>query len=326
MRALTCTKYADPPELMWSEVPTPSPMDDELLLDIEAVGLSSFDNVLLSGNYQEKPRLPLIIGRECAGTVAAVGANLNPALIGQRAAAISFGGCLAEQAIAKISDTMMLPENMSTATGAACLSAYATMLYALGDCADLRDGETILVLGAAGTVGQAAIDVGQALGAHVVAAASSPEKRKAALDRGAQIAIDYMSENWRTELKKIVPDGIDIIVDPVGGSFSETAFRQLAPSGRHLVIGFTAGKIPCLPLNLPLLKRASLVGVNWGGFAQQEPEANSALLSRLQTMLGSGRLTPHPPETYNCDEVQIILNGIKDRRSIGKPVILLSSI
>ena len=144
--------------------------------------------------------------------------------------------------------------------------------------------------------------------------------------RGAEVAIDYTSDSWRTELKRIVPGGIDIVVDTVGGSFSEIAFRHLAPRGRHLVIGFTAGKIPCLPLNLPLLKRASLVGVNWGGFAQHEPEANAALLSRLGMMLAKGKLTPRSPKTYSVDQVEIVLNDLKNRRSIGKPVILLDGL
>jgi NADPH2:quinone reductase len=292
MRALICTEYGDPPKLARREVPSPSPAEGELLLNIEAVGLGYFDNVLLSGRYQEKPPLPLILGRECSGTVMAIGASVDPNLIGQRVAAISFAGCMAEQAVVKISDAMSLPHGMSAAKAASCLSAYATMLYALTDCADINTDDAVLVLGAAGTVGQAAIDVALALGGRVIAAASSPEKRSAALARGAEIAIDYTTDSWRTELKRIVPGGIDIVVDPVGGSFSEMAFRQLAPRGRHLVVGFTAGVIPCLPLNLPLLKRASLVGVNWGGFARCEPEANAALLNRLHKMLANGKLTP----------------------------------
>lgn len=322
MRALICTAYGVPPQLELSEIPAPVPGADELLIDVESVGLGYFDAVLLSGLYQEKPALPFVPGREFCGVVAAAGPGMDAGLTGRRIAGISFTGCLAKQALVRRGHFMALPDNMDASTGGAFLSAYATMLYALENCAAQKPGENILILGAAGTVGQAAIDIGRALGGKIVAAASSEAKRAAAIARGADSATDYAAADWRDQLRRLAPQGFDIVVDPVGGAFSETAFRHLAPGGRHLVVGFSAGEVPRLPLNLPLLKRASLVGVDWGGFSQQEPEANSRLLSRLHNMLRDGLLRPEPASAHTIEEVGQVIADFQARRMIGKPVIV----
>jgi len=323
MRALICSAFGDPPTLSLGEMPSPRPAADELLVDVEAVGLGYFDTVLLRGIYQEKPALPFVPGREFCGVVAEAGTDMDAALVGKRIAGISFTGCLAERALVKRGHFMVLPDGMDPVTGSAFLSAYATMLYALENCGAQKPGERVLVLGAAGTVGQAAIDIARALGGHVVAAASAEAKRAAATARGAHGVTDYTAADWRDQLRAAAPTGFDIVVDPVGGGYSETAFRHLAPGGRHLVIGFSAGEVPRLPFNLPLLKRASLVGVDWGGFSQQEPEANAALLLRLHDMLADGRLTPKASRTYGIGEVGEVVADLQARRSIGKPVILL---
>ncbi|TDE35677.1 NADPH:quinone oxidoreductase family protein [Antarcticimicrobium sediminis] len=326
MRALICEEYGSPPKLTRGQIPDPAPGPGEAKLAVEAVGLGYFDSVLLRGMYQEKPPLPMIPGRECCGTVVALGAGTDPTLLGRRVAAIAFTGCMAEYAIVRISDTVPLPRRMPATIGAAFLSAYATMLYALTNCGHQRAGETLLVLGASGTLGMAAIDLGRALGGRVIAAASTPAKREAARMRGAEATVDYTAHDWRDRLRDLAPSGVDIVVDPVGGSYSEPAFRHLAPNGRHLVLGFTAGEIPRLPLNLPLLKRANLVGVDWGGFAQQEPNVNAALLARLGEMLTIGSLTPSPSRTYTVATFGQAIEDLVARRSIGKPVVVLEDL
>jgi NADPH2:quinone reductase len=212
---------------------------------------------------------------------------------------------------------------MGSLTGAATLISYATALYGLQDCGKLARGERVLVLGAGGTVGIAAIDVARALGAKVVAMASTDDKRQLCRDRGAEIVLDSTDPAWRKQLMAEVGP-VDIVVDSVGGAWSEPAFRSLAPGGRHLVVGFAAGEIARLSLNLCLLKRASVVGVNWGGFMQAEPAANRALLARLAIMLAEGRLDPSIFSVHSIEELPDILDGFMSRRSVGKPVLRLS--
>lgn len=323
MKALLCHAFGDPPELSPGEVADPTPGPGEALIQVEAVGLGFFDALLLAGRYQERPPLPFIPGRELAGRVVAVGEGGDPALIGVRVAALAFGGALAECAVAKADHCLILPPAMDPATAGGLLSAYATSLYALEVQGRLRAGETVLVLGGAGAVGAAAIDVAKALGARVAAAASTPEKRERCRRRGADVVIDYTAPDWRAALRGALGGGIDVVVDMVGGAASEPAFRSLNPGGRHLVVGFASGEIPRLPLNLPLLKRASVVGVEWGGFQLGDPAGNRALLDRLGAMLADGRLRPDPPSTHGTGEVAALLRGFLDRSILGKPVVLL---
>ena len=324
MKAMQCRAYGDPPELWTGEVEDPAPGPGEVLIDVEAVGLGYFDAVLLGGKYQEKPALPFVPGREHAGRVIALGDGADPSLLGARVAAISFRGALAEKSVALAAHCMAVPQGMDAAAAGSFLSAYATSLYALETRGAMREGETVLVLGAAGTVGSAAIDVAKALGGRVVAAASSPAKRDFCLERGADVVIDYTQPSWRASLKEhLGGGGPDLIVDTVGGPASEPAFRSIAPGGRHLVVGFAAGEIARLPLNLPLLKSASVVGVDWGGFMQRDPSGNRILLERLGTLLETGRLRPEASTVHELDEVASVLRALLDRRSIGKPVILM---
>lgn len=323
MRALICSAYGDPATLTMGEIAAPKPDGDEILIEVETVGLGYFDTVLLRGLYQEKPALPFIPGRECCGIVLKVGVGVDPNLIGKRVAGVSFTGALAEQATLKSGHFMQVPAQMSAAAAGSFISAYATMLYALENCGKLKKGEHVLVLGAAGTVGQAAIALTRALGGRSTAAASSPEKRAQSLTQGAETASDYTSAEWRAELRRIAPIGFDLIVDPVGGAYSETAFRHIAPGGRHLVLGFSSGEVPRLALNLPLLKRASVIGVDWGGFSQNEPEANAALLQRLYTLIDCRAINPEPSEIYPLEEVSAVISALQNRQMIGKPVIAI---
>ncbi|MGA0595229.1 NADPH:quinone oxidoreductase family protein [Enterovirga sp. CN4-39] len=323
MRALICTAFGDEPSLELADVPAPKPGPNEVLVRVEAVGVGFFDTVLLAGRYQEKPDLPMIPGREFCGIVEAGGRDIDPALVGRRVAGTAFGGCLAEFALAKRGHFAVLPEGTPSTTGAAFLSSYATALYSLESCGHVRPGEVVLVLGAAGTVGEASIDVAKALGATVVAAASTEEKRAHCLRRGADNVIDYTRPDWRRALTAAVGRPVNIVVDPVGGSLSETAFRSLGPGGRFLVVGFADGEIGRIPLNLPLLKRASIVGVDWGGFMQAEPEANERLLARLVGLLADGLIRPSPTSTRALSEFPDVLAELRRRASIGKPVIVL---
>ncbi|SMH37182.1 NADPH:quinone oxidoreductase family protein [Azospirillum agricola] len=321
MKALYCLSYGEPPALRVAEIAEPQPGPGEALIAVEAVGLGGFDAVLLGGRYQERPEPPFVPGRELAGRVLAVGEGGDPALIGARVAAIAFKGALAERTVARCDHCLAVPPAMDAATAASILSAYATSLYALETCGRMKAGETVLVLGGAGTVGAAAIDIARGLGGRVVAAASSAEKLDFCRARGADLAVDYGDPNWRRAMTERLGGGIDLVLDPVGGALSEPAFRSLAPGGRHLVVGFAAGDIPRIPLNLPLLKRASIVGVDWGGFMQQEPAANRALLARLRDLLDSGALRPERPIIHPLSALVPLLDDFRNRRSVGKPVI-----
>ncbi len=323
MKALHCLSYGEPPELRVAEVAEPVPGPGEALIAVEAVGLGGFDAVLLGGRYQERPEPPFVPGRELAGRVLAVGEGGDPALVGARVAAISFTGAMAERAVARLAHCMATPPEMDAAAAASILSAYATSLYALESCGRMAAGETVLVLGGAGTVGAAAIGIAKALGGQVVAAASSAEKLEACRERGADHVVDYGDPDWRRVLTGMVGGGVDLVLDPVGGDLSEPAFRSLRPGGRHLVVGFASGTIPRIPLNLPLLKRASIVGVDWGGFMQREPEANQALLARLRGLFDTGVLRPEPPAVHPLGALGRLLEDFRARRSVGKPVIRL---
>ncbi|WP_052710122.1 NADPH:quinone oxidoreductase family protein [Azospirillum thiophilum] len=321
MKALHCLSYGEPPELRIADVAEPEPGPGEALIAVEAVGIGGFDAVLLGGRYQERPEPPFIPGRELAGRVLAVGEGGDPALVAVRVAAIAFGGALAERAVARCDHCMATPPGMDAATAASILSAYATSLYALESCGRMRAGETVLVLGGAGTVGAAAIDIARGLGGRVVAAASSPEKLEFCRARGAELAVDYGDPDWRRAMTERLGGGVDLVLDPVGGTLSEPAFRSLAPGGRHLVVGFAAGEIPRIPLNLPLLKRASIVGVDWGGFMRTEPAANRTLLARLRALFDSGALRPERPAIHPLSALVPLLDDFRNRRSVGKPVI-----
>ena len=240
--------------------------------------------------------------------------------------ALAPDGALAERIALPARSSTPVPDAVDPAIAAGMLVNYSTALYGLDMCGALRMGETILVLGAAGAVGDAALDVAQAMGARTIAAASSPEKLAACRARGAGLAIDYSKPDWRKALEAAnAGHRIDMVYDPVGGAYSETAFRCLSPGGRHLVVGFATGEIPRIPLNLPLLKRSSIVGVDWGGYVRANPaaDANAPILARLLTWLVDGCIDPRPHVTMHLDQAPAILRRLLDRQSIGKPVVRL---
>ncbi len=321
MRAVLCENYCEPKDLVIRDIPAPTPGEGQVAIDVEAAGLGYADALNVRGGYQLKRPLPFVPGSEVAGRVVALGAGAPASLLGKRVMALS-GGALAQRVVAPVLQTVELPDTVSSESAAGCLVAYCTALYGLETCGQLRAGETMLVLGAAGGVGLAAIDVARAIGVRVIAAASSAEKIALAVRHGAEFGVDYSQPEWRKELTVRNGDrAIDAVYDPVGGPYSETALRCLAPGGRFLVIGFATGEIPRIPLNLALLKRCSIVGVDWGGHMRAAPGNNQPLLQRLASLLAAGRLAPAATSVHALDEAPEMLQRLLERRSLGKPVV-----
>lgn len=289
MRAVVCEAFGPPEALREVTLPRPVPQADEVLVRVTATGVGYVDGLLIAGQYQVKPALPFYPCSEFAGEVAAVGADVSYVEVGQRVFG-SAGAALADFIVAKRSQCFPAPDSLADAQAASLFINYLTALYGLDACGRLHPGETVLVLGAAGGVGSAAVAVAKALGARVVAAASNEAKRSAALATGADAVVDYGDSQWREDLRAQCPDGLDLVYDPVGGQVTEPALRSLAPGGRFLVVGFASGQIPKVALNLALLKRCSIVGVDWGGQARANPGINQRLMTQLLDLLASGRL------------------------------------
>lgn len=322
MKAIRCLEYGPPSSLVLEEINDPAPKPGQVVIETEAAGLGYVDALLVAGLYQVKTPLPFTPGSEVAGKVVALGDGVPEAMLGKRVMALSPAGALAEKLVLPAAACIPVPDAMSAEAAAGFIVSYCTALYGFETCGHLKPGETVLVLGAAGGVGMAAIDVAKAMGATVVAAASSNAKREAAKAAGADFTIDYTKAEWRKELEPLTGRrDVDLVYDPVGGDISETAFRCLAPGGRHLVIGFAAGGIPRIPLNLPLLKRSSIVGVDWGGYIRANPANNIPLLKTLTEMANEGRIHPEPAASYPLEEAPAVLQRLLDRESVGKPVI-----
>ncbi len=321
MRAVVCRKWGTPDELEVAEVESRSPSAGEVRIAVRAAGVNFPDALMVQGKYQVKPPFPFTPGAEIAGEVLAVGEGVTHLKPGMRVAAFCGTGGFAEEAVCPAAVAMPLPDGMDYPLAAAFSLAYGTSWHAVVDRAQLKAGETMLVLGAAGGVGLAAVEIGKALGATVIAAASSAEKLEVCRAHGADHLIDYQKDDLREALKKL---GLapDVIYDPVGGALAEPAFRSIAWRGRYLVVGFAAGDIPALPLNLALLKGASLVGVFWGEFAKREPKANLAGMRQLLGWLGEGKIRPLISRTYRLQEVPQALNDLLARRATGKLVVV----
>jgi len=322
MRAIRCHAYTGPNDLRLENVPDPMPGAGQVLIKVEACGLGFVDGLHVQGKYQVKIPLPFTPGSEAAGRVIALGAGADDNLMGKRVAGFVMGGGLAEKALMMAGACAIVPENFDPTAAAAALINYGTAIYGFEDCGDLKAGESVLVLGASGGVGMAAIDVARGMGAYVVAAASSEEKRQAAIARGAHKAIDYTQDDWRKALTAAL-DGraLDVVYDPVSGAWSEAAFRSLAPGGRHLVIGFASGEIAKLPLNLALLKRASLVGVDWGGHVRAHAGEGPRLTRRITELAVQGKISPRADSVHALAEAPDVIAAMLARKMIGKPVI-----
>ncbi|KQR44916.1 NADPH:quinone oxidoreductase family protein [Acidovorax sp. Leaf160] len=323
MHAWLCTDPTGVDALTWTEHPTPAPKAGEVLIEIKAASLNFPDLLIVQNKYQMKPPLPFVPGSEYAGVVQAVGEGVTHLRPGQNVACLSGTGGFATHVIAPAALCMPLPEGFSHVDAAAFIMIYATSHHALIDRAQLKAGETVLVLGAAGGVGTAAIQIAKAQGARVIAAASTEEKCALCLSVGADAVINYGQENLREAIKALTEGrGPDVIYDPVGGEYTEPAFRSIAWRGRYLVVGFAAGPIPALPLNLPLLKGASLVGVFWGDFAKREPQNNAAMMGELARWYAEGKVKPVIDRTMPMSQLKAAYAHMGSRGVMGKLVMV----
>ena len=323
MKAIICAEWGGPETLQLLEVALPEPGPKQVRVRVAAAGVNFPDVLIIQKKYQVQPTLPFSPGAEIAGTISAVGSEVKGLSIGMSVAALCGTGGFAEECVVDAALCMPLPPKLSMPLAASLMLAYGTSWHALRDRGALQAGETLLVLGAAGGVGLAAVEIGKALGARVIAAASSAEKLSVCREHGADEGIDYSKEDLREALKRSTGGkGVDVVFDPVGGSFSEAAFRSIAWRGRHLVIGFADGTVPALPLNLALLKGASLVGVFWGEFAKREPQNNAAGIKEILGWIEKGVLKPCISRQYRLAEAPQALMDMAARKVIGKVVVL----
>lgn len=327
MHAWLCENPIGVDALQWKELPTPEPGAGQVRIRIEAASLNFPDLLIVQNKYQMKPPLPFVPGSEYAGVVEAVGEGVKHLRSGQRVACLSGTGGFGTHTLAPAALCMPLPEGFPAVDAAAFIMIYATSYHALMDRAQLKAGETVLILGAAGGVGTAAIQIAKAAGARVIAAASSDEKCALCASLGADATINYAQHgplaSLRDEIKRLTDGkGPDVIYDPVGGDFAEPAFRSIAWRGRYLVVGFASGPIPALPLNLALLKGASIVGVFWGDFAKREPQANAAMMQALAGMYAKGQVKPVIDQTLPMAELHKAYAIMGSRSVKGKLVLV----
>ena len=323
MHAWLCENPVGVEALNWKEIPTPVPQSGQVLIRIEAASLNFPDLLIVQNKYQMKPDLPFVPGSEYAGVIEALGEGVKHLKVGQSVACLSGTGGFGTHTLAPAKLCMPLPPGFPAVDAAAFIMIYATSHHALIDRAALKTGETVLVLGAAGGVGTAAIQIAKAAGAKVIAAASTDEKCALCKSLGADETINYTTQNIREVLKTDTEGkGPDVIYDPVGGDFAEPAFRSIAWRGRYLVVGFAAGPIPALPFNLALLKGASIVGVFWGDFSRREPQANAAMMAELAQWYAQGKVKPVIDRTMPMSELKAAYAHMGSRGVMGKLVMV----
>ena len=323
MRAVLVEAFGPLENLAVHETPTPSPGKGQVRVAVKAAGVGFVDALIAQGKYQVKPPLPFSPGGEYAGVIDALGEGVQGLAVGDRVIAGGFSGAFADYAIAHAAGVLKIPDSMSFEQAAMFRTNYATALHALRDRGEAKAGQTLLVLGAGGGTGVAAIQVAKILGLRVIAAAATDEKRAAARAAGADETVDYTAADWRDALKALTGDkGVDLVFDPVGGAVMEAAFRSLAWKGRHLVVGFAAGQIPALPINLALLKGASLVGVDLARFANMhEPALAQANVRELLGWFAEGKLKLAPGSVLPFAQFREALSAVADRKAVGKVVL-----
>jgi NADPH:quinone reductase len=325
MKAVRCNAWGLPNTLVVEDIATPQPQAGEVLLDVNAASVNFPDVLIVQKKYQIQPELPFTPGTEIAGTVRALGDGVTNVKVGDRVIAFIGLGGFAEQAVASAKTLIPIPPGISDDIAASFTMAYGTSHHAVVDRGELKGGQTMLVLGAAGGVGLAAVEIGKALGARVIAAASSDEKLAVCKAHGADVLINYATQDLRAAIKDATGGkGPDVIYDPVGGIYAEPAFRSIGWRGRYLVVGFANGEIPKLPFNLALLKGASIVGVFWGDFAKREPKANAAAMMQMIGWIKEGKLKPLISARYPLTQVPQALNALASRMASGKIVIVPS--
>jgi len=323
MKALLCKAFGPVDTLVVEDVAAPAPGPGEVLIEVYAAGVNFPDGLMVQGKYQLKPAFPFSPGLEGAGIVRAIGEGVTSIVPGTRVIGFPGHGAFAGEMLVPAAKVFPIPDGMDFATAGGFLITYATSFHALRDRAVLKPGETLLVLGAAGGVGLAAVELGKAMGARVIAAASSTEKLALVRDHGADVGINYATEDLRCRVKEITAGkGVDVIYDPVGGDYAEPMVRSLAWGGRYLVIGFAAGDIPRIATNLLLLKSASLVGVFWGASVEVDPEHNARNVATLLEWCAVGRLRPYVSQTYPLSQAATAIAHVMERKALGKVVIV----
>ncbi|MEE4650514.1 NADPH:quinone oxidoreductase family protein [Pseudomonas alliivorans] len=322
MKALLCKAFGPASTLVLEDIPAPDIKKNEILLDVRAAGVNFPDTLIIEGKYQFKPPFPFSPGGEAAGVISAVGEKVTHLKPGDRVMALTGWGSFAEQVAVPNYNVLPIPESMDFTVAAAFSMTYGTSMHALKQRANLQPGETLLVLGASGGVGLAAVEIGKALGARVIAAASSAEKLEVARNAGADELINYTEANLKDEIKRLTNgNGVDVIYDPVGGDLFDQAIRAIAWNGRLLIVGFASGRIPELPVNLALLKGASVVGVFWGSFAQRQPQDNAANFKQLFAWFEEGKLKPLVSQVYPLERAGEAIDALGGRRAVGKVVV-----
>ncbi len=322
MRAVLCKEHGPPEALVVEEIDSPKPGARQVLIGVRACGVNFPDTLIIEGKYQFQPDMPFSPGGEVAGEVIAVGEEVTEYQSGDRVIAMTGWGGFAEEVLCDVGQVMPLPESMDYITGSAFSMTYGTSYHALVQRADLQPGETLLVLGASGGVGLAAVELGKVLGARVIAAAGSDEKLEVAKEHGADELINYSTEKLKERVKELTGgQGADVIYDPVGGDAFDQAVRCINWNGRLLVVGFASGRIPELRVNLALLKGCQIVGVFWGAFAGREPQTNARNFKELFTLHAEGKIHPHVSQTYSLEKAADALNALLQRKVTGKVVL-----
>jgi NADPH:quinone reductase len=322
MRAVVCHELGPLDTLVVEERDASAPQDGQVVVDVRAAGVNFVDGLLCQGRYQIKPPTPFVPGGEIAGLVSSVGPGVSGVAVGDRVIAFTGFGGFADQVTLPALSLVPIPDSIDFGQAAALLQSYCTMLFTLTRRTTVSEGEWVLVLGAGGGIGLAAIDVATALGARVIAAASSPEKLEAARAMGAEATIAYEDEDLKVRAREISGGGVDVVVDPVGGRHSETALRATRHLGRFCVIGFASGPIATVPLNQVLLNNRTVVGVDWGGWTFKDPLGNRALIDELMAMVAQGRLHPTAPTSFPLEEAAAVMSGLIDRSIGGKAVLV----
>ena len=322
MKALLCTHYGTPDDLELTEIADPSPAPGEAVVRIAAAALNFFDTLIIAGKYQTKPAFPFSPAAEFAGTVESVAPDVTALKAGDRVVGMTGYGAAREKIAVPVRKLVKMPDGLDFDRAAGVCVTYGTTLHALKDRARLKAGETLAVLGASGGTGLAAIELGKIMGARVIACASSPEKLAFAKQHGADDGIDYAKDDLKDALRRATGgNGVDVVCDPVGGSYAEAALRSIAWEGRFLVVGFAAGDIPKLPLNLVLLKSCDVRGVFWGAWTERDPDGHRANTAQLLAWAAEGKLSSHVHAVYPLSEAAAALKAIAARQVMGKVIL-----
>lgn len=323
MKAILCKQWGPPESLVVENIPTLKAENAHVIVSVKACGVNFPDTLIVQGKYQYKPDLPFSPGAEVAGVVKELGQGVSGVAVGDRVFAFIRWGGFSEEVSVPIDKIFHMPEGMGFETASAFVMTYGTSYYALKHRAQLKSGETLLVLGAAGGVGLAAVELGKIMGARVIASASTDDKLAVCKEYGADELINYSTQNFRSIISEITNgQGVDVVCDPVGGRLTEQALRSTGWKGRLLVMGFASGEIPKIPLNLPLLKGSSIVGVFWSDFIRREKEIYTYILQDLIALFVQGKLKPLVSKTYPLEQAALALNDIMQRRVMGKIVLV----